>query len=233
MDKKYTVIITTEDERYARGEVQLNFYGDQPWEGRLLCVLHADTVEELYKLAEQEDVEGLFYQAYENEYGNRIGYGIFESYYPKTDIEEFEAKYKKITITEGEDKINEIPEPSTKQNSSNDALKQIEEKYQELILSSINNIESTEKMLDNIYTGRTVVDSDTILADMLEEIFEDNTGIGHETFRIYKESSDKAAFNELFVLLTGYDFKEYVAKCEVEMQERMEVAIVDLKEQLS
>lgn len=40
------------------------------------------------------DVEGLFYQLYENEYGNRIGYGVVDCDAIEDDINEYEAEVK-------------------------------------------------------------------------------------------------------------------------------------------
>lgn len=73
MEKKYTMIITAEDERYEDGEKQLDFFGENPWEGRLEAVVFGDSVEELFG---NHDYEGLFYQLYITETGERIGYGI-------------------------------------------------------------------------------------------------------------------------------------------------------------
>ena len=38
--------------------------------------------------------EGLFYQLYENEYGNRIGYGVVDCDAIEDDINEYEAEVK-------------------------------------------------------------------------------------------------------------------------------------------
>lgn len=87
MDKKYTLIITSEDSRYSNGEKQLSFYSENPWEGCLEGILNFDNISELNQPGEYE---GLFYQLYSNESGLRIGYGTIDPDYPRLDIEQFE-----------------------------------------------------------------------------------------------------------------------------------------------
>ena len=67
-NKKYVMIVTSEDERYRR-TVQLGFFADSPWQGRFECCIDGDNFRELSEEIEKADVEGLFYQLYENEDG--------------------------------------------------------------------------------------------------------------------------------------------------------------------
>ena len=76
-NKKYVMIVTSEDDRYDR-EVGLDFFADAPWEGRFECCIDGDNFNDLIENCILHDVEGLFYQLYENEYGNRIGYGVVD-----------------------------------------------------------------------------------------------------------------------------------------------------------
>lgn len=92
-NKKYVMIITSEDERYHR-IVQLGFFTDHPWEGRFECCIDGDNFRELCEEIKKADVEGLFYQLYENEYGNRIGYGVVDCDAIEDDINEYEAEVK-------------------------------------------------------------------------------------------------------------------------------------------
>ncbi len=92
-NKKYVMIVTSEDERYNR-TVQLDFYADNPWEGRFECCIDGDNYKELMEEITRCDCEGLFYQLYENEYGNRIGYGVVDCDAIEDDINEYEAEVK-------------------------------------------------------------------------------------------------------------------------------------------
>lgn len=90
---KYAMIVTAEDERYDKGEVQLDFFMESPWEGMLIDIVFGDNAEELYGSGEHE---GLFYQIYETETGKRIGCGTIDSYYPAEEIEEWENGRKEL-----------------------------------------------------------------------------------------------------------------------------------------
>lgn len=85
---KYTCIITSEADLPDK---QLDYFADNPWDGDLHEVITFNTIGELF----QHDVEGLFYQLYENEHGTRLGYGMVDPDYPATDIRDFEKKSEK------------------------------------------------------------------------------------------------------------------------------------------
>lgn len=99
--QKYVMIITSEDERYNPnypngGGVQLGFFADHPWEGRFECFIAGDDHKELMEEIARCGCEGLFYQLYENENGNRIGYGVVDCDAIEDDINEYEAENYKI-----------------------------------------------------------------------------------------------------------------------------------------
>jgi len=99
MDKKYVVIITEEDEKYDKGETDLSFYANNPWKGLLRDIINGNTFNDLYG---NGDNEGLFYQLYSTETGERIGSGTFDPDAPREEIAKFEAKqierdYKNMT----------------------------------------------------------------------------------------------------------------------------------------
>ena len=98
-DKKYTMIVMQEDERYGR-EKQLDFYSDNPLEGYLSDIVFGDTVEELSKSSDGHDNEGLFYILYANDSGKRIGSGTVDYDSIQEEIEEYEEKFLKENITE-------------------------------------------------------------------------------------------------------------------------------------
>ena len=65
-------------------------------------------------------------------------------------------------------------------------------------------------------------DADTILADIMEESYEEGfeiTGIGMDILKTWLNSSDKKAVEALFYDLTNVEFHDYIRKC----QEVMEV----------
>lgn len=95
VENKYVMLVTSEDERYRRGEVGLDFFINRPWEGILEEIIFGNSAEELYGNGGNE---GLFYQVYDTETGKRIGYGTIDPNYPREDIEEWE----KEKIKEGE-----------------------------------------------------------------------------------------------------------------------------------
>lgn len=82
--KKYTVVITSEPK-----DKSLDYISNHPWEGNLEKTVEFNTIEELF----EHDVEGLFYQLFENGSGKRLGYGSVNSDYPYMDIQEFEKGY--------------------------------------------------------------------------------------------------------------------------------------------
>lgn len=85
---KYTCIITSEADL---SDKQLDYFADNPWDGDLEEVITFNTIGELF----QHDMEGLFYQLYENEHGTRLGYGMVDPDYPAADIQDFEKKSEK------------------------------------------------------------------------------------------------------------------------------------------
>ncbi|HAU87073.1 MAG TPA: hypothetical protein DCW90_16765 [Lachnospiraceae bacterium] len=99
-NKKYVMVITSEDDRYNPNApydgvgVQLGFFADHPWEGRFECCIDGDDFEELCDEIKRTDVEGLFYQLYENENGERIGYGTVDYGAIEDDINEYESEIK-------------------------------------------------------------------------------------------------------------------------------------------
>lgn len=86
--KKYTMIVTAEDERYGVS-VGLGFFADALWEGSLEEVVYGNSFDELYGDGHNE---GLFYQLYDSVTGKRISYGIFDPDTPKEEIEEWERR---------------------------------------------------------------------------------------------------------------------------------------------
>ena len=85
--KKYVMIVTSEDERYETGEKDLSFFGDHPWEGKLVGFVFGNSFDELMG---DGRFEGLFQQTYETDTGKKLSYGFLDPNTPKEEIEEFE-----------------------------------------------------------------------------------------------------------------------------------------------
>lgn len=60
----------------------------------------------------------------------------------------------------------------------------------------------------------SIQDCDTILADILDEADHEITGIGTDVLDLYTKSSDKERISQLFEVLTGTEFSDYLNKCE-------------------
>lgn len=86
-NKKYVMIVTSEDERCGRNGIQLSFFWDNPWEGRLEDIVFGDSYKELTCNGKYE---GLFQQTYDIETGTRLSYGGIDNLTPKEEIEEWE-----------------------------------------------------------------------------------------------------------------------------------------------
>ena len=59
-----------------------------------------------------------------------------------------------------------------------------------------------------------VFDSDTVLADIMNEVSFEETGLAKEIFDIYIRSSDRDSVANLFYAFTGGTLEEYIEKCE-------------------
>lgn len=88
-NKKYVMIVTSEDERYGRDGIQLDFFWDNPWEGILEDIVFGDSYKELTCNGKYE---GLFQQTYDIKTGTRLSYGGIDDLTPKEEIEEWENK---------------------------------------------------------------------------------------------------------------------------------------------
>lgn len=93
-DKKYTMIVTQEDERYRR-EVQLDFFVERPWEGSLSDIVFGDNIDELSQSSDEHSNEGLFYMLYANNDGKRIGSGVVDWDSIQEEIDDYEKSFQK------------------------------------------------------------------------------------------------------------------------------------------
>ena len=79
-------------------------------------------------------------------------------------------------------------------------------------IDRLQDIQEIEKLNDNLPDGN-IVDADTLLADLMQEIDFEISGIAQEIFNIWKESKDKKSVEEMFLAFTGETFEEYLETC--------------------
>ncbi len=94
---KYTMIITSEDERYrGTGEYEesLAYFSDQPWEGDLDGIFVGNNADDLYVA----DCEGLFYSLYHNETNQVVGQGMMNYDVINDEIDWFERNFDERTV---------------------------------------------------------------------------------------------------------------------------------------
>lgn len=77
-------------------------------------------------------------------------------------------------------------------------------------------IDEVEKLNSNTPDGQ-IIDSDTILVDLIENNDFEFSGFSQDIFNIYKESKDKDTVKKMFYEFTGIEFDEYLAKCQKEI----------------
>lgn len=76
-------------------------------------------------------------------------------------------------------------------------------------------IKKVEELYHNTPNGE-VIDSDTILKDVMDESDFEFSGISLDIFEIYKGSRDKKALRQMFFEFTGIEFGEYLNRCLME-----------------
>ena len=80
-----------------------------------------------------------------------------------------------------------------------------------------------EELNEEIMSIVSVIeDSDTILAELLDEVDFHFPGISTDIFEIWKKSSDKKSVEEIFYEFTDIKFETYLEKCIEKMEEQIE-----------
>ena len=69
------------------------------------------------------------------------------------------------------------------------------------------------ELLNSSTPNGMIIDSDTILADLLQDVDNEVSGFSQDIFNIYKRSKDKDAVKQMFFEFTGTEFDEYLDKC--------------------
>lgn len=77
-------------------------------------------------------------------------------------------------------------------------------------------IEEVERLNANTPDG-IIVDGDTILADLIENVDFKFNGLSQDIFNIWKEAKDKKAVEQMFFEFTDMEFDEYLEKCKKEI----------------
>ena len=87
-----------------------------------------------------------------------------------------------------------------------------EEQYakEQMKIEKINSIIKKDTEKEN----GVVFDSDTILADIMNEADFEISGLSQEIFKNYIACNDKESFEKLFYTLTGVSFEDYIDRCE-------------------
>lgn len=69
------------------------------------------------------------------------------------------------------------------------------------------------ELLNGSIPNGMIIDSDTILADLLLNVDNEVSGFSQDIFNIYKRSKDKDAVKQIFFEFTGTEFDDYLDKC--------------------
>ena len=77
-------------------------------------------------------------------------------------------------------------------------------------------LKEVEELNNNTPDG-WIKDSDTILADIVQENDFEITGIAQDIFNIWRNSSDKEAVEQIFFEFTDMEFKDFLEKCKEEI----------------
>lgn len=74
-------------------------------------------------------------------------------------------------------------------------------------------LEEVEKLNNNTPEGR-IIDADTILADLMENVDFEFSGFAQDIFNIWKNSTDRESVEKMFYEFTEIEFNDYLRICE-------------------
>lgn len=81
--------------------------------------------------------------------------------------------------------------------------------------------------------GQSVIqDADTVLADILEDVDFEITGIAADLLKIHQNSKDRESVETCFEILTGWTIPDYLKKCIATILEQKNKAVSNVKEGL-
>lgn len=97
----------------------------------------------------------------------------------------------------------------------------------------IRNMFETLMFLEKQLEGQSVIqDADTVLADILEDVDFEITGIAADLLKIHQNSKDRESVETCFEILTGWTIPDYLKKCIATILEQKNKAVSNVKEGL-
>ena len=90
------------------------------------------------------------------------------------------------------------------------SFKNFQEELEHIVLAN-----EVKELYANAPDGE-VVDADTILKDIMDEVSFGVTGLSMELLDIYLNSSDRASIERLFYTFTDIEFVDYLQRCVAE-----------------
>lgn len=92
--------------------------------------------------------------------------------------------------------------------------------------NTVSLIQQVKRLKDKVEDNELSVDSDTILADMVDESsdngFMNQSGLSQDIFDLYKDHANRHAVEQMFLIFTGEEFKDYLGRCTTEMTKELE-----------
>lgn len=93
----------------------------------------------------------------------------------------------------------------------------------ENLITSSKLLLKVEELNDNMLSiGGEIEDSDTILANIVEEVDFRFPGFSIDIFEIWKNSTDKKSIEQMFFAFTDIEFENFLERCIEEMSEKIE-----------
>lgn len=92
--------------------------------------------------------------------------------------------------------------------------------------NTVSLIQQVKRLKDRVEDNELSIDSDTILADMVDESsdkgFMNQSGLSQDIFDLYKDHKNRHAVEQMFLIFTGEEFKDYLNRCTTEMTKELE-----------
>ncbi|MFR1173894.1 MAG: hypothetical protein ACLSEA_10235, partial [Thomasclavelia ramosa] len=118
----------------------------------------------------------------------------------------------------------------TKEEGEEECVREIMYNNQEAS-RKIRNMFETLMFLEKQLEGQSVIqDADTVLADILEDVDFEITGIVADLLKIHQNSKDRESVETCFEILTGWTIPDYLKKCIATILEQKNKAVSNAKE---
>lgn len=79
------------------------------------------------------------------------------------------------------------------------------------------------ELLNSSTPDGMIIDSNTILADLLLNVDNEVTGFSQDIFNIYKRSKDKDAVKQMFLAFTDMKFDDYLENVYMRLQDKRDI----------